>query len=132
MTMIDHERCGEVSGYIYADCGCSVLAHPEGECKSPARANFTADRTIPVYVAPGYDNLFQILNAALSRPADTPDPDAPIGALVGLALTQAVEACTLTTKGNYPDAMTSILKAIHTLSDVAIKIDQRGVDAGKD
>lgn len=110
------------------------------------------DRTIPVFVAPGYDSLFSVLTRALeqaqggkgkerhAQPGQAFDdqPIISIGRLVGMGfqtgqvIKKAVEAQGMVRRGDFNAAEREILGAINYLAAVAIEINQRATAQLKD
>lgn len=111
----------------------------------PATGTYTGDRTMPVYVAPGYDRLFIVLNRALDQAQSgkgkqrhaQPDqafedqPIIAIGKLVGMgfqngqAIKKMVEAQGMVSRGEYDAAEREILGAINYLAATIIEINSR-------
>jgi hypothetical protein len=110
---------------------------------------FRRDRTIPVFVAEGYDSLFVVLTKALHQAQEgkgkerhaqpnTPFEQQPIiqiGRMVGLgfqtgqAIKKMVEAQGMVSRGQYDAAQREVLGAINYLAAVAIEIDRRAAEA---
>lgn len=106
--------------------------------------NATPDRTIPVYVALGYDSLFNVLTRALEQAQSgkgkerhaagepfTEQPIFKIGEMFGLgfqngqALKKMVEAQGMLKRGEFNAAEREVLGAINYLAAVAIEINKR-------
>ena len=105
----------------------------------------TADRTVPVYVAPGYDSLFTVLCRALHQAQDgkgkerhaqpgqafEDQPIISIGQLVGMgfqngqAIKKMVEAQGMVSRGEYSAAEREILGAINYLAATVIEVNRR-------
>ena len=116
------------------------------ECETPA------SRTIPVFVAPGYDSLFNVLTRALHQAQDgkgkerhaqpgqafEDQPIIQIGRMVGMgfqngqAIKKMVEAQGMLARGDYNAAEREVLGAINYLAAVVIEINQRATAQLKD
>ncbi len=112
---------------------------------TPATSTSTADRTVPVYVAPGYDSLFTVLCRALHQAQDgkgkerhaqpgqafEDQPIISIGQLVGMgfqngqAIKKMVEAQGMVSRGEYSAAEREILGAINYLAATVIEVNRR-------
>ena len=110
------------------------------------------DRTIPVFVAPGYDGLFNVLTRALHQAQDgkgkerhaqpgqafEDQPIIQIGRMVGMgfqngqAIKKMVEAQGMLARGDYNAAEREVLGAINYLAAVVIEINQRATAQLKD
>jgi hypothetical protein len=111
----------------------------------PATSTSTADRTVPVYVAPGYDSLFNVLTRALHQAQDgngkerhaqpgqafEDQPIISIGQLVGMgfqngqAIKKMVEAQGMVARGDFAAAEREILGAINYLAATVIEVNRR-------
>lgn len=111
----------------------------------PATGTSTADRTVPVYVAPGYDSLFNVLTRALHQAQDgkgkerhaqpgqafEDQPIISIGQLVGMgfqngqAIKKMVEAQGMVARGDFAAAEREILGAINYLAATIIEVNRR-------
>lgn len=103
------------------------------------------DRTVPVFVAPGYDSLFIVLTRALEQAqagkgkerhagegqAFEDQPIIQIGNLTGMgfqtgqAIKKAVEAQRMVTRGHLAAAEREMLGAINYLATACIEINKR-------
>ena len=105
-------------------------------------------RTIPVYVAPGYDSLFVILTRALEQAQAgkgkerhatgqpfTEQPIFKIGEMFGMgfqngqALKKMIEAQGMIKRGDFNAAEREILGAINYLAATAIEINRRATES---
>lgn len=111
----------------------------------PSTGTSTLDRTVPVYVAPGYDSLFNVLTRALHQAQDgkgkehhaqpgqafEDQPIISIGQLVGMgfqngqAIKKMVEAQGMVSRGEYSAAEREILGAINYLAATVIEVNRR-------
>ena len=110
------------------------------------------DRTIPVFVAPGYDSLFIVLTRALEQAqagkgkerhaeegqAFEGQPIIQIGNLIGMgfqtgqAIKKAVEAQRMVSRGQLAAAEREMLGAINYLAASCIEINKRATANMKD